>query len=386
MKLKYWISYFLLLVFFGACSTTKNIPEGSYLLNDVSIKSDAKGVSSAELEAYVRQHPNGSIPLLGKVRLKIYNMAGTDTSKWITRFVRKIGEAPVIYSESQTNRTIGQLKKQMNNLGFLNAEVDTIRKIKKNKIDITYDITGYEPYRIRNYTYTVDDTTMTRILNLVPRKPIVNSGDLFNVETLELERERVNEIMRNVGYATFSKEFVYFKADTTLNSHQVDMYLSVYPAKDSVPYPRYKMNKITVVTGYNALSENIERYYRDTTTTDYKDIFITRGRDHFLRSTAIYRPNLMRKGAYFSDYVLSRTYQNYSNLGAVKQVSIVTRPSPQDSLRLMDATITLIPANPHWFRANIDGTNSAGDIGIAPSVSYQHQNIFTGAEQLNLQL
>ena len=74
-------SFLISMLFLGfvACSTTKNIPEGSYLLDNFEVKHDTKNASS-DLEDFVRQQPNSSMPLLGKVRLKIYNMAGQDTS------------------------------------------------------------------------------------------------------------------------------------------------------------------------------------------------------------------------------------------------------------------------------------------------------------------
>lgn len=386
MKLKYLILSFSLILIFGACSLTKNVPEGKYLLDGVSIKSDADKVSNAELEAFVRQQPNEGLPLLGRVRLKIYNLAGADTSKWINRTLKKIGEPPVIYNSRQTAQTVKQLEKELNNIGYLNAKVDTVEKVNKKKMDVVYKISGGTPYTLRSYYNAIEDSTMARVMNLVPRKLILNKGDLFNAKVLEQERERVNEIMRNVGYYNFSKDYVYFKVDTTLNSHQADLYLSIYPTRDSLPHPRYKLDKITVVTGYNAMNENRERYFRDTLTTDYRDIFITRGRDRFLRSTAIYRSNFLRRGQWYSDYALNNTYQSYSNLGAVKQVNVATYPSARDSLNLLDVTVTLVPGNPHWFKANLDGTNTAGDIGIAPSISYQHQNLFNGAEQFGVKL
>jgi hypothetical protein len=83
--------------------------------------------------------------------------------------------------------------------------------------------------------------------------------------------------------------------------------------------------------------------------------------------------------------MLNRTYEGYGKMGAIKQTNIELTPSPEDSTKL-NATIILLPANAHWFSAAIDGTNSAGDLGIAPSVSYQHQNLFNGAERLNIKL
>lgn len=392
---KITLTLFVLIVILAACSTTKNIPDGSYLLDDFSIKHDTKNATS-DLEDFVRQQPNTSLPLLGKFRLKVYNMAGPD-STWMNRSIRKLGQAPVIYSAGQTEISKNQLLKQLNNQGYLNATADTTLKFNDKKVSVTYNLHGGTPYLIRDYTYTLSDTTMARIMNRIPMKPLLNKGDMYDMEMLEEERLRVNNIMRNVGYWNFSKDYLYFKADSTLNSHQVDLYLDVYPAKDSLPYPRYKMNKITVISGLNSLNSertgadgrqlNTNRwFFRRADTTEYKGITIIHGRNNFLRNSTIARNNYLRKGRYFSDLALNGTYEAYTKMGAIKQASISVTPSPEDSTHLLDATIILLPANAHWFKAGVDGTNSAGDIGIAPSVSYQHQNLFNGGEQFYVKL
>jgi outer membrane protein assembly factor BamA len=383
MRNPYYI-LILVAVILGACSTTKNIPEGKYLLDNMEVKTDNKVSSPTELESFVRQHPNGSLPLLGKARLKIYNMAG-DTSKWLNRTIQKMGEAPVIYSESQTLTSANQLKKEMHNLGYLNAKVDTILNPKDKKISVTYDIKTGTPYRIRSYTNTIQDTTIHNILEKTHSKPLLNEGDLFDQENLEQERIRINNSLRNRGYYTFSKEYVYFKADTTLNSHQVDLFLDIYPPRDSIPYSQYKINNVTIISGYDYTTP-MNRFLRRADTTEYKNMTIIRGRDQFLRSSSIARRNYLRKGWRYSDIAFSATYEAFSNLSAIRQTNITLTPVLTDSTNLLDATIILSPANAHWFRASLEGTNSAGDIGVAPSLAYQHQNIFNGGEQFSIKL
>lgn len=369
-----------------SCSTTKNIPDGKYLLNNMSVKTDNKVEGlDAELETFVRQDPNSSLPLLGKTRLKVYNMAG-DSGKWINRMLKKIGEPPIIFSDQQTALSANQLKKEMNNLGYLNAEVDTLLNAKDKKMSVTYNIKTGTPYRIRNYTNVIQDTFMVKMLNLAPLKPLLKPGDLFNMSMLEDERIRVNTIMRNIGYYTFSKEYAYFKADTTLNSNQVDLYLDIYPAKDSLPYPRYRINDVTVISGFKVDDAPRGRYFKKADTTDYKEIKIIRGRKKFLRSSVIYRNNFLRKGMPYSDILYSKTFEAFNNNSAIRQTNITLTPSQKDSTHLLDAVITLTPADAHWFRAGVDGTNSAGDIGVAPYVTYQHQNIFNGSEQFYIRL
>lgn len=390
MKYKFLV-FILGLLFFTACSTTKNIPEGDYLLNTVNIKNDTKNTTS-DLMGFVRQKPNGSLPVFGKFRLKLYNMAGEDTTKWRNRTIKKLGAPPVLYNERQTGMTLSQLRKELNNQGYLDAEVDTLVQRRGKKLTITYEVKGGKPYRIRNYAYNIEDTTMARIMSKVPLKPLLSQGDMFDMSMLEQERAQVNTIMRNVGYFNFSKEFVYFKADTTLNSHQVDLFLNIYPARDSLPYNRYKINSVTIVSGYGGTdmsgrgSDEARYYFKNADTTDYKDIRIIRGRSKFLTNPAIYRNNSLHKGAYFSDRAMTNTYEAYSKIGAIKQVNMKMEPVRNDSSRLLDATVILVPANPHSVRAALEGTNSAGDIGVAPSITYRHQNLFNGGEQFSVRL
>ncbi len=391
-------SSLLLVVIVSSCSTTKNIPENKYLLNSIKVKHDTRNATS-DLEDFIRQQPNS------KLRLMIFNAAGTDTTKWLTRQVRKMGQAPVIYSAKEAEKSAQQLQKELVNQGYLNAKVDTALNVKGPKMNVTYDVQGGTPYKVRKYEYQIKDSLMSvimkRAVELYFKETEVKTGDFFDMSLLEAERDRVSTVMRNVGYADFSKEYVYFRADTTLGSHEVDLFMDIYPPKGG-RFNRYKINDVTVISGFNAgeISNSGDasvssrnrgfkrtgRFARYADTTHVDSMTIIRGEDKFLRNSTIRKNNYLRKGYNYSDILLSTTYEGFSKMGAIRQVNITTKPSPEDSLKLMDATIILTPANAHWFSASLDGTNSAGDIGVSPSVSYQHQNLFNGGEKLAIRL
>lgn len=393
MKYSYYsfLFFLLMIVLITSCSTTKNIPENKYLLNSINVKHDTRNATS-DLEDFVRQQPNN------KLRLMIFNAAGSDTTQWLTRQVRKMGQAPVIYSAKEAKKSAEQIQKELINQGYLNATVDTILNLKGPKMNITYEAKGGTPYKVRKYEYQIQDSLMSYIMKRIIedffKETEVKPGDFFDMTLLEAERDRVSSVMRNVGYADFSKEYVYFRADTTLGTHEVDLYLDIYPPKEG-KFNRYRINNVTVVSGFNVNeipnsnnrgSGRGSRFFRNADTTHVENMTIIRGQDKFLRNSAIRRNNYMKKGSNYSDAFLSATYEAFTKMGAIKQVNITTQPSAEDSTRLMDATIILTPANAHWFRASLDGTNSAGDIGIAPSVSYQHQNLFNGSEKLSVRL
>ena len=62
----------------GACSATKFIPEGEYMLESVSVKSTDKSLDVASLKGYIRQHPNSKWFSLLKVPMGPYALSGHD--------------------------------------------------------------------------------------------------------------------------------------------------------------------------------------------------------------------------------------------------------------------------------------------------------------------
>jgi len=393
--MKYFI-YIIVLIFFllWSCNTTKNIPEDKYLLDKFSIKSDNKKVDVILLEDFVRQKPNSSFLFFGKMRLGIYNTAG-DTSKWINRFIQKMGQPPVIYSGKLTETSASQIKKELFNQGYFNVKVDTIEKPKKQKMSVTYDIKTGKPYKIRNYEYRLDDENIARVLSFMKRFSSVKPGVQFDQEMLEEERTRMYTVLRNIGYYNFTKDNIYHQADSTLNlsnsdstrnANQVDLYLSLRHSPDSTGFRRYRFRNITVLSGYDVASDDNKENFQNPDTTFTDGIAIVHGKNNFLRNSMIMRNNYIRPGKFYSDMAVSRTYTAFNGTGAVKQTNIDLRPVTEDSVDYVDARITIAPGNLHWFQAGVDGTNSEGDFGIAPNVSYQHQNLFNGAEILSVKL
>lgn len=371
-----------------SCNTTKNIPEGKYLLNDISIKSDSKDIDPTYFEEFIRQQPNSTLPLFGKVRLGIYNIAGQDTSKWINRNIKKMGQAPVIYSPQLTKTSATQIAKELSNEGYLRAEVDTLLKIKGKKISVKYNIRSQEPYKLRNYEYTIDNKNISRSLSRAKKFTRVKEGMLFDKAVLDQSREHLTTYLRNIGYYNFSKEYLYYKADTTLNSHQVDLFLSLYESKDSTSFQKFKIRNVTILSGFDPMVRGNERLFSNPDTVNYKDVKLIYGKNNFLRKSTLYRNNYIRPGKYYADINYTRTTGAFNGTGMVKQTDITFKPiiNPKDSIQYLDAYITLAPGNTHFFQTELQGTNSAGDLGIAPSITYQHRNLFNGAEILKLKL
>ena len=96
-----------------SCNITKYVPDGHYLLYGVKIKSDNKSIKSYDVEPYVRQMPNTKLFDTFPFNLALYSWSSPDTALWINRFLRKVGDAPVIYDSSLTQASEIEIKKYM---------------------------------------------------------------------------------------------------------------------------------------------------------------------------------------------------------------------------------------------------------------------------------
>ena len=78
----------------GGCSSTRHVPDGSFLLDKVSITvEDSSRVATKKLYNYLRQQPNHKVLGLARMQLGVYNLSGRDSTTRFNRWLRKIGEA-----------------------------------------------------------------------------------------------------------------------------------------------------------------------------------------------------------------------------------------------------------------------------------------------------
>lgn len=135
----------------SACSVTRHIPRGSYLLTKVSVETDheaprSERITSSELEKYIRQSPNKRF--LGTYfYVWLYEQADTAKHNRWNNWKRKIGEAPVLLDMNLTERSVQNFKIYLDSKGFYASEasyeLDTTRH--PRKASITYRIRQGRP-------------------------------------------------------------------------------------------------------------------------------------------------------------------------------------------------------------------------------------------------
>lgn len=219
----------LLSLFLSGCSVSKFIPEGSYLLDEVKIESDNKEVKSSEMSLYVRQTPNAKWFSLVKLPLYIYSASGLDSTRWINRVLRKIGDAPRIFDPVLAEETRSQMQQAVQNKGYMGARVELKEEKKGNRLKAIYQITTGDAYTVDRLTYDIPDFQIHDYLMADSAHSLLSEGMMLDVNVLDAERQRMTNILQNRGYYRFNKDFIAYQADTLLGSRKVDLKLSVLP-------------------------------------------------------------------------------------------------------------------------------------------------------------
>ena len=213
----------------ASCSATKYVPEGSYLLDEVRIQTDNREIKPSGLSMYVRQNPNAKWFSLIKTQLYVYNWSGRDSARWINRTLRRIGDAPVIYKEEETKRSGEEMKKAVQNMGYMSATVEPVVQIKKKKLKLTYKVSSGKPYKIRSLKYDIRDEKIREYMRQDSAGTYLTEGMYFDVNRLDAERQRITDNLLRNGYYKFNKEYISYTADTVRNTYQVDVTMHLAP-------------------------------------------------------------------------------------------------------------------------------------------------------------
>lgn len=373
--------FFLVCCILASCAQDKFVPEREYLLDKVELKSDVKHFDTSQLAQYVRQKGNSKWFSMFKIPLSTYSLAGRDTTKWINRTLQKMGEKPVLYDSVQARLSVEDLQRAMQNMGYMNAKVSFDKRVRGKKLTAIYNLEPGEPYLINNFRYDIQDSLVAKVLekhlytgNDYKRKPMQ-----FTVSALDEERKRITKVLQDSGFYHFHKDYIYYTADSAKGPKDVAITLHLMRAIDNstkqlMPHQRYIINNINIIPG-------------DSTGLH-------------LRKSVLEDNIAFEKGKYYSATDLQKTYNNFARLGAVRYTGINLNERPlidslvigrqfsykTSSTNYLDVDVQVQNNKINTISFQPEGTNTAGDLGAAATLSYQNRNVFRGSETFNLEL
>lgn len=369
------------------CSVSKFVPEGKYLLDEVHISSDNKEIKSSEMYSYVRQKPNSKWFSLVKLPMYIYCSSGKDSTKWINKILRKMGDAPRIYDARVAEETRMQILGAVQNKGYLGAQVSLEEKIKKNKLDTYYRISSGKPYIISSIDYNVEDYVIRDLLMNDSIHSGLKVGERFDVNQLEEERNKITQFLLNRGYYRFNKDYITFQADTVNGTYRIDLTMNIglnnMPnSSETSLHRQYSIRNVNYLMDVDYSPNNGV----NLDTMSYGGINILYDKKLFLRPGVIDSHNRIVSGKLYSNRDVMSTYSSLSRLGILKYSNIRFVEHLENDSAYLDAFVSLSKNKNKMLSFQVEGTNSAGDLGAAASVTYTHRNLFKGSETFTIKV
>ena len=365
----------------ASCSVYKYVPEDHYLLNKIEVTTDDKSVQDvSKYKNLSYQTPNSRWFGLFRFPLRFYSLTKT-----------KSGEAPVIYDPLLSEATKTDIRRALMNSGYLNAEVSyTSVNKRRPKTTVRYKLEPGKMFVVDSIRVTVQDEAIKKILDEHKDETLLVPGINLDADLLNDERIRIVDLVHKYGYYKFNRDFVSFVADTVKGSDKVGLRMIVAAEstdEDGTVHPHRQFTITSIDYVLSDKNGNLPTA-ASSTTDSYNGIRVTYpGLDKkpLLRPKIIDIHTFLREGMIYNSDSISKTYSSLSRLGMLRYSNISREEIPGKDNEL-SVNVLLMSLPKHSVSFEVEGTNTAGDLGAAASVAFTDRNLFRGSEQLTLKV
>lgn len=423
------LSVLLLLIAVSACNPTKRLQGGEALLMKqevvVADRQHNFDLSEDEMSSVLKQRPNRKVGFF-RFHLGVYNLVNperqklahsrklerkqkklgrkinkskalttkerkailSDTLTWRDWLTDAVGEAPVVFDSTRAEKSRTQLSILLSKNGYFQNEVNysvkynrSFRRAKK----LTFTVIPKSPYVIDSVHFLVNDHGVKRRVDFLEATSEVKQGMNFKVDELDNERERIAEYLNNRGYYSFTKDYITFKADSTIGDRKVDVDMVIrrpqiaVAGTDSIvkiDHKRYFMGDIYFHLDYNATDIN----YEPTDTLEFSGIYILYQGELAVKPELLQYMLAFAKGDLYQKDKIDKTYRGLVQLPVFRSVTIDLQEETIDGLNVLKAQIYLARTKRQYVSSQAGITHRDGLFGLSGSFSFSNRNLFRGSE------
>ena len=397
----YCIFIFLLVLVITSCNPAKYVPEGESLLNENYISVNKESIKKSDLVPYIKQNPNKRI-FGTRFYLGLYNLSNINKEKWPHSWLRNIGEEPVIYDSYATTETREQIKSYVASKGYFDGRVTDTIITAKRKSDVFYNVDLLRPYIIRNMKYEIADSNIRNYCFFDSINCMIVRGRPYDVDVLQAERTRFERFIKDNGFFGFSSDYISFRVDSSVGNRQVDVYYNIRNFTRVDAFNRITSGSFSVYTVKNIYIypdfvpkealEGGEAYFKSLDTTLYRGYyFVTSKKNPEIKYDLIIQSLYVKPGSRYRVTDIEQTQAHLQALKVYRLVNISYNDSKgnenlQGLEQMLDCNIQLTLLSQQSYKIELEGTNSAGNLGGALNLIYQHKNLLHGAELFSMKL
>jgi outer membrane protein assembly factor BamA len=396
----------LSLLFLSQCSVRKYIPENETLLRRYVIKYDStknKLISTSDLRGYLKPNPNKRF-LWTYYGISIYYNAQRKPTKFRKWLNRKFGEEPVYLKDLDIERQKSKMTRFLTNSGFFNAQIEhEIIYSKKKKADVVYSVHPGKPYTVDSLYYQIQDSLIKNFVLKEKAESLIKKGDVFNAYTLDDERSRITNILKNNGYYFFTPNYVTYEVDSNFNQHIVWIKTVINDIKipDETklgsfvykPHIRYFLDTIYITPDYDPVKYPVYKPHLHTIDfigdSIYPYIYYCHPPKHRFNIKTFDPAIKLKTGKPYRLSDVQETYRKLFMFPVIRNTNITFDTVPyNDSLQrhYMHANVKMQTGKLNYFGVEGVLTNSSGDPGIRGNIIIANKNAFKRAEVFRVRM
>jgi outer membrane protein assembly factor BamA len=325
------------------------------------------------------------------------NKPAASCKSWRMFWAYTVGEPTALLDSAKMIKSAEQMNIFLQKKGYFRSRVEpeVCFGNDSSKCKVSFHVYPGSPYRIRSIDYKISDSDMARSIEQIRKFSNIDTTDIFDVKSLDAEREAIANYFNERGYYDFNKEYVVFDADTSVGKNEVNVTLRIeqpqVPAKEysdsliSVPHKKYFIGDIFVHTHFDLSNPD----YAPTDTISYEGLKVLCFGKPDLDAVVISCAQSYRTGDMYQRSRIERTYRRFSQMGVFKSTTIQLIPresSINDKIHILDTHVRLSPEEKQSYFFYPHLTNRSGNMGIYGNFTYTHRNMFGGAEALDFNI
>ncbi len=384
--------------FLASCTGLRRLEEDQLLYTGhrINIESEEpipnRSRVESELAEVVRPEPNSQI-LISRPRLWIYNLMGDTGESGIDHWIQtNLGRPPVLFEEVDIDRVIRLMQNRLFNIGHFDAGVEYEVREQPQRRSVDYNVFLRPPFRIRNIIGVQEDIPVAGDINLSMEETILESGNIYRLEDLRNERERIDRFLKERGYFYFHPDYLIFVADSTPANRVVDLYLRIKPTAPAIALEKFRIRDVYINAGHPEARLFAGQPSPDETPAPPLEIregvYLVTGADIF-RPDALRRAIFLERDQVYRNIDRRRTISYLMGMEVFKFVNVTFQQAAinRQGNNYLDARVTLLPMDRKAITGELSGVSKDNDFaGPRFTGTWTHRNLFGGAERLRVSL
>jgi hypothetical protein len=286
------------------------------------------------------------------------------------------GEPAAVFDTASMRLSTERINDYLFNKGYFLNTVTAKPKYFRKTVTVVYEIEPGPRYHYDTLIYQIADTTVLNYVKNSEEKSFIKKGGPYDQARLSSERERIDLMLKDVGYYDFSRQYIDFEIDTSYKSpHLIAVLLKISNPARRDYHKQFIVDSVAMQPDAGIqVPPSVKRQakvYRGITFSYYNNIYSKR-----ILSQRIF----IRQDSLYSRTKTFDTQRQLANLDVFKFVNVNYDTSGGRFI----ASIFTSPLDRYAWSNEAGVSLTQGFPGPYYSLSFKKRNIFHGLETFEL--